>query len=252
MARSQKKRGVAVAGSWVPVGLTFLRSNACASLSPHGAKLLLDLLALLGANAARNGDLSLSPKTMTARGWTSRATLGAAVAELEEHSLIVRTKQGGRLGCSLFALTLYPMDCDIKKLDVGPGCYTSRDWETGGLNAPTEEQPATWRRARKTVLHDPPRNKVNQHRSATEQTSKAKGLESGTLYRHGTKPPVSAAPTVPPRVTYLDKPSIEERSEGDTDCRPAPVKPAKPRRKAVNPDPPAVAEVVEVEVPTHG
>ncbi len=91
-ARESKKRGIAVAGTWVPLGLAFLRSRACASLSPHGAKLLLDLMALLGPNATRNGDLSLAPQDMAVRGWTSRATLLAAIRELVEHGLLVQTR----------------------------------------------------------------------------------------------------------------------------------------------------------------
>lgn len=207
MARDSKKRGIAVAGTWVPLGLTFLRSRACAILSPHGAKLLLDLLALLGPNATRNGDLSITPKTMMARGWPGRATLLAAVSELEEHGLIVKTKQGSRLDCNLFALTLYPMDCDFKKLDVGPGCYTSRDWEQSGLNPPTEEHPVKWRRARKTDSVAPPRNDTDKQRSATVRTAEPVKPEPITLSRHGTKPADSELPSVPPRVTYIDKPS---------------------------------------------
>lgn len=206
MGRDPKKRGIAVAGTWVPMGLTFLRSRACASLSPHGAKLLLDLLALLGPNAARNGDLCITPKTMAVRGWSGRETLLAAVSELEQCGLLVKTRQGGRLDCNLFALTLYPMDCDLKKLDVGPGCYTSRDWEQGGLNPPTEEQPVKWRRARKTVLVAPPRDEVLKQRPATGQTAKPAKQKPATLSRHGTKPPDSELSSVPPRVTYIDKP----------------------------------------------
>ena len=62
-----KKHSIAVNGAWLPVPLEFLRSRACAELSPHAAKLLLDLMALLGPNATRNGDLSLAPKAMKAR-----------------------------------------------------------------------------------------------------------------------------------------------------------------------------------------
>jgi len=202
--RISRKRSVAVSGSWQPVPLPFLRSRACAELSPHAAKLFLDLLALLGPNATRNGDLSLSPQDMARRGWTSRSTLQAAVRELEAHDLIFRTKQGSRLDCNLFAVTLYPMDCDFKKLDVGPGGYTSRDWESAGLNAPTDEQPAEWRRARKTLLDAPPRDKVGKNRPATGQTPAQTKPKNGTLSRHGTKTPVFPASSVPPRVTYLD------------------------------------------------
>ena len=80
-----KKHSIAVNGAWLPVPLEFMRSRACAELSPHAAKLLLDLMALLGPNATRNGDLSLAPKAMKARGWSGRETLRMAVAELLEH-----------------------------------------------------------------------------------------------------------------------------------------------------------------------
>ena len=216
MGRDTKKRGIAVAGTWVPLGLTFLRSRACAELSPHGAKLLLDLLALLGPNATKNGDLSLSPKVMQVRGWSGRETLRSAVSELLEHGLLVQTRQGGRKDCSLFAVTLYPLDCDLRKLDVGPGCHTSRDWETAGLNAPTEENPATWRRARKqfgmtrhgtkSAKLDPPRDKV------TQRDTEKEALRPAT----GQNPPISGTGVAPPRVTYLETPCRGERSEGIT------------------------------------
>lgn len=176
MGRETKKRGIAVTGAWLPLPLDFARSRACAELSPHAAKLLLDALALLGPNANRNGDLSLTPKLMKARGWTGRETLNAAVRELEEHGLLFRTRQGGRLDCSLFALTLYPLDCDLSKLDVRPGAYRVTDWMDGGTlaDAPTEAKPATWRRARKTQTVAPPRDEVPPERPATGRTTAAK------------------------------------------------------------------------------
>ena len=228
MGREYKKRGIAVAGTWVPLGLTFLRSRACAALSPHAAKLLLDLLALLGPNATKNGDLCITPKVMQVRGWSGRATLQATVTELEKHGLIVKAKQGGRLDCCLFAVTLYPLDCDLRKLDVGPGAYTSRDWEQAGLNPPTEEHPTTWRRARKTVSVAPPRYEVGKQRSATVRTAKTSQPKSGTLYRHGTKPHESELSSVPPRVTYLETPCRDERSEGTTDGKGSDQRTTKP------------------------
>src|SRR5688500_5706545 len=100
MRKDYKKRSVAVTGTWLPLGLDFLRSRACAELSPHGAKLMLDLFSMLGPNATKNGDISLAPKIMLVRGWTSRSSLGAAVSELLKHGLIVKTRQGSRLDCS--------------------------------------------------------------------------------------------------------------------------------------------------------
>lgn len=189
--------------------LAFLRSRACAELSPHGSKLLLDVLALLGPNATRNGDLSLAPKAMAMRGWSGRSTLQAAVKELEAHGLLVRTRQGGRLDCTLYALTLFPIDCDARKLDAGAvGSYTSRDFEGAGLTPPTAEAPATWRQVRKTQTVAPPRDEVPTKRPATVRTPSAQDAKTGTLYRHGTKSPVFDPTAVPPRVTYIDKPSV--------------------------------------------
>ena len=204
-----KKHSIAVNGAWLPVPLEFMRSRACAELSPHAAKLLMDLMALLGPNATRNGDLSLAPKAMKARGWSGRETLRMAVAELQEHGLLAQTRQGSRRDCSLYALTLYPVNCDVDKLDAGagPGSYTTRDWRAHGEDAPTEGKPAVWRRARKTVLLTSPRDEVPEIRPATGRTSPKKAANPATSSRHGTKPPVFEPALVPPRGTYLDKPS---------------------------------------------
>ncbi len=173
---TSKKHGIAVTGAWIPVPLAFLRSRACAELSPHGAKLLLDILGLLSTNAGRNGDICLTPKLMAIRGWSGRATLGAAVKELIDHNLLFMTKQGSRLDCSLFACTLYPLDCDIDKLDVRPGCYFTSAYIGDGSKQkePTEEHPAKWRQVRKTETVAPPRNAKQSKRSATVRTASPK------------------------------------------------------------------------------
>lgn len=158
MSRDKMRRGIAVTGAWLPVPLEFLRSRACAELSPHAAKLLLDVLASLGTNASRNGDISLAPKLMRIRGWSGRETLNAAVRELLEYGLLVQTRQGSRLDCSLFACTLYPLNCDLKKLDVGPGSYRVTEYMGKGAvlaSSPTEARPAAWRRARKNANGSP-------------------------------------------------------------------------------------------------
>ena len=213
MSGKSKKRAISVSGAWLPVALDFLRSKACAELSPHAAKLLLDAMSMLGPNATRNGDISLAPSIMALRGWTSRSSLSAAVAELTEHSLLIQTRQGSRLDCSLFAITLYPLDCDIGKLDVRPGCYLTRDY--GGVagalaDKPTETNPAKWRRARKLKSVAPPRDVVSEKRPATGQTKDTEKGKSMTLSRHGTKPPVFETSLVPPRVTYIDSPSVRK------------------------------------------
>ncbi|GAB3189124.1 hypothetical protein GCM10027292_19740 [Hydrogenophaga aquatica] len=168
-----KKRGIAVSGAWLPAPLAFLRSRACAELSPHAAKLFLDLLGMLGPNASRNGDLSLAPAIMRVRGWSGRTSLEAATKELVEAKLLIQTRQGGRKDCSLWAVTLYPLACDLNKIEVRPGCYLTTDYS--GANGvqekpPTADRPAVWRRARKNTSACP----------ATGQTVTE-------LSRHGTK-----------------------------------------------------------------
>lgn len=177
MARESRKRSIAIKGSWLPVGLDFLRSRACAELSPLGSKLLLDVMALLGPNATRNGDISLAPKTMAVRGWSSRSSLGAAVQELLQFGLLVQTRQGSRMDCSLYACTLYPLDCDLGKLDVRPGSYLTTDYMQHDTLAkpPAESVPAIWRRARKTQTVAPPRDEVMEVRPATGQSSLKNG-----------------------------------------------------------------------------
>lgn len=218
-----KKHSIAVSGAWLPVPLEFLRSRACAELSPHAAKLLLDLMALLGPNATRNGDLSLAPKAMKARGWSGRETLRMAVAELLEHGLLTQTRQGSRRDCSLYALTLYPVNCDVNKLDVGagPGSYTTQDWRAHGEAAPTEASPAVWRRARKTVLLTSPRDEVPEIRPATGQTPLKNEAKPPTSSRHGTNTPVFEPALVPPRGTYLDKPSAGAKQQLDSTSKQA-------------------------------
>jgi len=173
MGRDKKRRGFAVTAPWLPVPIDFLRSRACAELSPHAAKLLFDVLSSLGTNAYRNGDISLAPKLMRIRGWSGRETLNSAVRELVDHGLLAQTRQGSRLDCSLYACTLFPLDCDLKKLDVGPGSYRTTDYMGDGArlaNPPTEATPAIWRRARKNANGDPATGQSPTKRPATGQS----------------------------------------------------------------------------------
>ena len=179
MTRHKRKNPVAARGLWTPISLEFLNSAVCASLSPHASKLLLDVHAQFGPNASRNGDICLAPKVMFRRGWKSRATLNATVKELVAAGILIQTRQGSRLDCSLFACTLYPLDCDLSKLDVRPGSYRTTDYMNGKpalAKPPTEKTPAQWNQPRKTTTVAPsgnkltdtvsPRNKINTARAA--------------------------------------------------------------------------------------
>lgn len=197
--RGPKKRGIAVTGSWLPLPLDFLRSRACAEMSPHAAKLLFDLLAMLGPNASRNGDLCLTPKAMAVRGWSSKSSLASAIDELQEHGLIAQTR-AGRLDCALWACTLFPIDCDISKLDAGPGSYRTTDWMRGGelANPPTETHGAEWRRARKGVATGTRKIKKTDFRvpPRDDAPTKRPGAEL-SLPKNEANFPISSRPGVP-------------------------------------------------------
>lgn len=162
----RKKDPVTVRGPWFAMPIDFLRSRACAELSPRALKMLLDLCSQLGPNARRNGDLSAAPTLMIPRGWTSKATQDAVIRELLDAGLLAKTRQGGRNRCSLYAVTLWPMDCDFAKLDHGPGCYATTDWHRGDkwrTDPPSMEQPAAWSKARKAASPSPA---TGEHRAA--------------------------------------------------------------------------------------
>ncbi|GAB1595773.1 hypothetical protein [Lysobacter claricitrinus] len=74
------------AGSFIAIPTAVLASRAVAELSANGKRLFVDLCAQY--RYGRNGDLSPSRKLMKLRGWTSHASLQAAVAELADAGII--------------------------------------------------------------------------------------------------------------------------------------------------------------------
>jgi len=159
MARDRSAKGRAREGGlcigagvqFQPLPLGFLRSRACAELSPHAAKLLLDILSAMGRNGRGNGDISLTFSLMRIRGWKSNATLRIATRELIDTGLLVQTRHGGKKLCNLYAFTLYAIDCDASKLDVTPSCIAELAMKRDAAmkRPPTEDQPAQWQRIRK-------------------------------------------------------------------------------------------------------
>jgi hypothetical protein len=147
MSNAKRKERVGVVGPWIAVSIGFLRSEARTRLSPHASKLLLDVISMLKPHGLGNGDISLTPSLMKPRGWTSRATLRAAIQELWDAKLLFPTKQGHRFATSLWALTLYPIACDFSKLDINHGMHTPHDYlgSEGKLGkSVSKENPTIW------------------------------------------------------------------------------------------------------------
>lgn len=205
---SGKKNPVTVSGPWLALSIDFLRSRAWTELSPHAGKMLFDLCAGLGPNAKNNGDLCAAPTVMKPKGWVSNATRTAALNELEDARLISMTRRGNRRLCALYAVTLWPLHCDLKKLDHGPGSYTTTDWQNVSadrLKTPTTDEPAKWKPLRKNAIALPatgqPLADMNPPRDNPCTPTQSYAPATGSIG------PVSAVQVIPPRDTYLDSPS---------------------------------------------
>lgn len=158
MASAKKTRNaVGVDGQWIAVPVAFLASLASAELSPLGAKMLLMLMGQLRSNHFGNGRLDAHEKRLRRCGWTSQESARAALRELEDAGLIVRTLQGHKGQMSLYGVTLFPMHCEPRGLDVGPGGWSVKDWRErpGSELPPTDDSPAQWRRPRRAEKRNP-------------------------------------------------------------------------------------------------
>ena len=136
---------------WLKLPLRFLRSRACAELSPHALKLLVDLMSMMHSAAGRNGDIWPSAEALKVRGWASDATIQAAMRELREARLVEVTRRRRGRRCELIAVTLWSLKCDRKKLDSKSQEYTVdayRGADGQRFDPPTDWRPAQWRKAR--------------------------------------------------------------------------------------------------------
>lgn len=161
------RKGIVIDGDreYLPLPLRFLRSRACAELSPHALKLLMDLMAMLKPAAGGNGDLWPSADALTARGWVSDASRAAAMRELRAAGLVVITRRRSGRRCELVAITLWPLSCDQKKLDhlrVRHEVTSYRGADDQRFAPPTAAAPAQWAKAR-------PRKTIGGSRSGREK-----------------------------------------------------------------------------------
>lgn len=93
----------------------------------------LKVLMVLGYqfNGRNNGNLSATHSMLQEWGGMAKATLAAALRELQERNLIIKTRTNykGRDGarCALFALAWAPIDdCPGKMLEVSPSSFAKR------------------------------------------------------------------------------------------------------------------------------
>lgn len=113
--RSRFKQKGRTGASFVMIPHFVLESPQWGRMDAFALKLLWELARQYRGN--NNGDLSATAAMLKDRSptWGSKDTLPKKLRYLEEQGWIVKTRQGGRYACSLYAITWWPIDaCDGK------------------------------------------------------------------------------------------------------------------------------------------
>ena len=136
--------------------------------------------------------------------------------------LVAVTRPGNRKQCTLYAVTLWPLDYDPEKMVHGPGSYATDDWSAAAADSGDElstftvkdnPAPAVWNSFRKGE----PRKKLKNatsHPAAGQPPSDMTPLRdnpptsaSGIDPAAGSKGPDTASEVTPLRDTFLEAPS---------------------------------------------
>jgi hypothetical protein len=104
------------------------------ALSGRACKALLYLAGQYKGD--NNGDLQAAQKLTTKAGWKSRSSLSSALRELERTGFIVKTRQGGRNRCNLYALSWFSIDECKGKLDISATRVAPNDWRKVDWSCP--------------------------------------------------------------------------------------------------------------------
>jgi len=97
------------AASFVSLHHFVLNSPEFAALTGNEVRMLLELVRQY--RGSNNGDLTATREQLVERGWKSHQTIDAQLTKLERKGWIVKTRQGGkRCGCTLYAVTIWPVD----------------------------------------------------------------------------------------------------------------------------------------------
>lgn len=116
-ARNKEQMRKREPGPYIAMPFEVGRSIEYWGLSAQAMR-VLNYLWFAQYNGQNNGDLSAAYSQMRERGFKSRDTVWRALRELEEKGWIVRTRQGGRHRCTLWALTMCALDYDPKKMEI--------------------------------------------------------------------------------------------------------------------------------------
>ncbi len=105
-----KLTGKGASASFISMPHFVLNSAEFAELTGNELRMLMELARQY--RGSNNGDMEASrERLMKERGWKSHQTIDAQLAKLERKGWIVKTRQGGkRIGCTLYAVTIWPVD----------------------------------------------------------------------------------------------------------------------------------------------
>lgn len=123
MSNRMKVKGRREGSRFVGLPHSMLNSPDYIGLTTKSKTLLVDLT--FQYNGRNNGDLTAALAILKKRGWKRSATISAAVTELMEAGIIIRTREGKfqnpHSRCALYALSWAAIDeCDGKDLEVSP------------------------------------------------------------------------------------------------------------------------------------
>ena len=107
-------------------------------LSANARALLVELCHQY--NGGNNGDFCAAYSVMKKRGWKSKGTLQRGINELLERGWIIKSRQGGRHQCSLYALTFRVVDECKGKIEISPTHVAPGNWNKIENATPYEGQ----------------------------------------------------------------------------------------------------------------
>jgi hypothetical protein len=125
MSRRARKFGKS-AHSFVRIEHRMLLHPAFGKLSSNACKALLFLASQY--RGENNGDLTIAWRIAKDKGFRSNGSLRVSTLELVTAGFVIRTRQGGRNQCSLFALSWFPINHCDGKLDVPATSIASNEW----------------------------------------------------------------------------------------------------------------------------
>jgi len=118
-----------IGGPFAAIPIYLLEHPVFWQVSPTATRLLVCLASQFHAGNENNGNMTAAQSVMKKYGWKD-STRKRALKELEDAGLIVKTRQGHKKRCSLYALSWLPIDeCPGKDLEIGPTRKPYRDYK---------------------------------------------------------------------------------------------------------------------------